>query len=114
MLFSISVPVPVSATPTDDTQTPTPKQWHTIQRCLMALPALEAIEFDISRWEAQGPEWILRVVLLDFRIYAPTLQHVVFWIGQARINWYLTREGEWQHVRHMGRAPGSDSFWRAF
>ena len=114
MLFPISVPVPVSATPIDGYANRTSQAVAHHTALLDGLPALEAIEFDISRWEAQGPEWILRAVLLDFRIYAPALQHVIFWIGQARINWYLTREGEWQHVRHMGRAPGSDSFWRAF
>ncbi|TBU26116.1 hypothetical protein BD311DRAFT_458795 [Dichomitus squalens] len=87
-------------------------EWDVIHRCLMDLPALEVIEFDISRWEAQVPEWMLRAVLLDFRIYAPALQQVIFWIGQTRINWYMTHEGEWQHVRQMGRAPGSDVLWR--
>ncbi|KAI1789942.1 hypothetical protein LXA43DRAFT_536296 [Ganoderma leucocontextum] len=85
-----------------------------LNRCLMNMHALEVLEVDVTRWEPQPPEWMHRPVLLGFRIYAPSLQQVIFWIGPTRVSWYLSHDGDWQSVRHMGRAPGNDGFWRSF
>ncbi|RDX48739.1 hypothetical protein OH76DRAFT_1351669 [Lentinus brumalis] len=77
--------------------------WHAIHRCLMQLPALEVIEFDITRWEpAPWQETFQRVVLLEFRTYCPSLQQVVFWIAQHRFTWFM-RDGEWANMHQMAR-----------
>ncbi|RPD56706.1 hypothetical protein L226DRAFT_573790 [Lentinus tigrinus ALCF2SS1-7] len=88
------------------------RDWPAVHRCLMKLPALEAIEFDITRWEPQPwQEPFQRVLLLEFRTYCPTLQHVVFWIAQHRFTWFM-RDGEWANVHQMARHHMSDSSWR--
>ncbi|KAI0691144.1 hypothetical protein C8T65DRAFT_711541 [Cerioporus squamosus] len=89
------------------------RDWHAIHRCLMKLPALELIEFDITRWEpAPWQETFQRVVLLEFRTYCPSLQQVVFWIGQHRFTWFM-RDGEWGNVHQMARPHMLDTSWRS-
>ena len=93
-----------------------PSQPDALNVCLMNLPALEVLEVDLTRWEPQPPEWMHRPLLLGFRIFAPSLQQVIFWVGSTRVSWYLPsgQDSEWQSVRHMGRVPGNDNFWRSF
>nr|VWO98182.1 Xyloglucan-specific endo-beta-1,4-glucanase 1 (EC (Glycoside hydrolase family 12 protein XEG1) (GH12 protein XEG1) [Ganoderma boninense] len=47
-------------------------------------------------------------------MYAPSLTQVIFWVGHARVSWYLPADGDWQHVRNAGRALGNDILWRSF
>ncbi|PIL34866.1 hypothetical protein GSI_02653 [Ganoderma sinense ZZ0214-1] len=82
--------------------------------CLMNMHALEVLEVDVTRWEPQPPEWMHRPILLGFHMFAPSLNQVVFWVGSARVLWYLPHDGDWQRVRSAGRAPGNDILWRSF
>ncbi len=81
---------------------------------LMNMPALEVLEVDVTRWEPQPPEWMQRPIFLGFHIFAPSLRHVIFWVGPTRVSWYLPSNGDWQSARHMGRVPGNDTFWRSY
>ena len=84
----------------------------------MNMHALETLEVDVTRWEPQPPEWMHRPILLGFHVFAPSLNQVIFWIGPARVSWFLPSDGggggDWQNARHMGRAPGNDTVWRSF
>ena len=82
----------------------------------MKLPALETVEFDITRWEPQ-PAWqepFQRVLVLEFRTYCPTLQQVVFWIGLHRFLWFMRDgAGEWANVHQVARHQITDTAWRS-
>ena len=91
-------------------------QLDALNGCLMNMPALEVLEVDVTRWEPQPPEWMHRPILLGFHVFAPSLNQVIFWIGPARVSWFLPSDGgsDWQNTRHVGRAPGNDTVWRSF
>lgn len=77
----------------------------------MKLGALEMVELDVSRWEPQLAECMQRAVMADFRIYCPSLRHIVFWHGQHRFLWFA-RDGEWMCVHQHGRWPAHETHWR--
>ena len=77
----------------------------------MNLPALEMIEFDISRWEPSPPESMQRTILTDLHIYSPRLQQAAFWAGQHKYLWFM-RDGLWDCVRQAPRNPIQDTIWR--
>lgn len=76
----------------------------------MKLPALEMIEFDISRWEPHGLEPLQRSVVLDLHVYSLGLQQVVFWIGCNKFNWYCN-DGNWE-CYHQLRSMNNETEWR--
>ncbi|KAI0823277.1 hypothetical protein BC628DRAFT_1325394 [Trametes gibbosa] len=85
--------------------------WHHLHRCLMQLPALALIELDVTHWEPRPNEHLQRAILLELRIFCPTLQQVVFWISQHRFHWFC-RDGQWLFFHHANRYQVQDTFWR--
>ncbi|KAI0369436.1 hypothetical protein BV20DRAFT_364977 [Pilatotrama ljubarskyi] len=87
------------------------REWNLIHRCLMKLPALTAIELDVSHWEPRPNEHFQRAILLELRIFCPTLLHVVFWITQHRFHWNW-RNGQWLFLYQAGRFQMHENLWR--
>jgi hypothetical protein len=55
---------------------------------------VRTLELDIHRWQPQPSPAAQRAIVTEVRIYRPTIQQVVLWVGQTRIRWIL-QTGEW-------------------
>ncbi|KAH9849488.1 hypothetical protein C2E23DRAFT_888202 [Lenzites betulinus] len=91
--------------------TPSEASWKHLYHCLMKLSALALLELDVAHLEPRPNENMQRVILHELRIFCPTLQQVVYWIGQHRFQW-LCRDGQWQAIYSTNRHRLHDNLWR--
>ena len=77
----------------------------------MALPALEAVELDVTRWNPQPHEQFQRLLILDMHIYCAALRQVVIWVGTQRVQWIL-RHDTWVCAHQAARGAHSEQLWR--
>ncbi|PFH53270.1 hypothetical protein AMATHDRAFT_55015 [Amanita thiersii Skay4041] len=67
---------------------------------LMHIHYLRTIELDIHRWQPLPSPAGQRALAAEIRMYRPTTQQVVFWVGQARIRWILQGEDWIQRIEN--------------
>ncbi|KAK2465798.1 hypothetical protein APHAL10511_002342 [Amanita phalloides] len=56
---------------------------------LIQMHYVRTIELDIHRWQPLPNPSAQRALATEIRMYRPTVQLVVLWVGQTRIRWML-------------------------
>jgi len=73
---------------------------------------VQTIELDIHRWQPLPTPSAQRALVTEIRIYRPTIQLVVLWVGQTRIRWILQGDVWYQRIDNH-QYPQSMTLWSA-